>query len=77
VPVYYLDKPYLKPFGQWGEQVLPEVREAGQALGEIHKLKVSHILDVRSSVSGFQVPENMASVQLVFQAENQRVYRVQ
>jgi hypothetical protein len=77
VPVYYLDKPYLKPFGQWGEQVLPEARDATQALGETSKLNVSHVMDVRSSVSGFQVPENMAGVQLVFQAENQRVYRVQ
>jgi hypothetical protein len=77
VPVYYLDKPYLKPFGQWGERVLPEVRDATQALGEVHELKISHILDVRSSVSDFQVPENMAGAQLVFQAENQRVYRVQ
>jgi hypothetical protein len=77
VPVYYLDKPYLKPFGQWGERVLPEARDAAQALGEINKLNVSHILDVRSSVSDFQVPDKMAGVQLVFQAENQKVYRVQ
>jgi hypothetical protein len=77
VPVYYLDKSYLKPFGQWGEQALPEVRDAAQALGEINKLKVSHILDVRSRVSGFRVPENMAGLKLVFQDGNQRVYRVQ
>lgn len=77
VPVYYLDKSYLKPFGQWGEQVLPEVRDGAQALGAVRRLKVSHIMDVRSSVSGFQVPESMAGVKLVFQAENQRVYRVQ
>jgi 4-amino-4-deoxy-L-arabinose transferase-like glycosyltransferase len=77
VPVYYLDKSYLKPFGQWGEQVLPEVQDAMQALREVDTLKVSHIMDVRSNVSDFQVPENMAGLKLVFQTENQRVYRVQ
>ncbi len=76
VPVYYLDKPYLKLFGQWGEQVLPEATDASQALEEIGALKVSHILDVHSSVSDFQVPENTPGLKLVFQAENQRVYRV-
>jgi 4-amino-4-deoxy-L-arabinose transferase-like glycosyltransferase len=77
VPVFYLDKAYLKPFGQWGEQVLPEATNAGQVLREIGALKVSHILDVHSNVSDFQVPENAPRLKLVFQAENQRVYRVQ
>jgi len=77
VPVYYLDKPYLKLFGQWGEQVLPEATDAAQVLEEIGDLKVSHILDVHSSVSDFRVPENTPGLRLVFQAENQRVYRVQ
>jgi len=76
VPVFYLDKAYLKPFGQWGEQVLPEATNAAQVLREIGVLKVSHILDVHSNVSDFQVPENMPRLKLVFQAENQRVYRV-
>jgi len=63
-------------FGQWGEQALPEVTDAAQALEEIGALKVSHILDVHSSVSNFQVPENTPGLKLVFQTENQRVYRV-
>ena len=77
VPVYYLDKPYLKLFGQWGEQVLPEVQDAKQALHEVNTLNVSHIMDVRSSAGDFRVPLNMDGLRLVFQAENQRVYRVQ
>jgi hypothetical protein len=77
VPVYYLNKDYLKPFGQWGEQTLPGVRDAKQALGEINTLGISHVMDVRSSMSDFQVPEHMAGLKIVFQAENQRVYRVE
>src|SRR5260370_29270954 len=57
VPVYYLDKSYLKPFGQWREQVLPESRNAEQVLGEIGGLQISHILDVHSGISDYQVPE--------------------
>jgi hypothetical protein len=77
VPVYYFEKAYLKPFGQWGEQVLPEARDSAQVLGELDSLKVSHILDVHSGISDFQVPGNTPGLELVFQTENQRVYRVQ
>jgi hypothetical protein len=76
VPVYYLNKDYLKPFGQWGEQVLPEAQNSAQVLAELPSLHVTHILDVRSPVGDFQVPPNARDVELVFEAENQRVYRV-
>jgi len=34
------------------------------------------VLDVNSTVAPFQVQEPAAGLQLVFEAENQRVYRV-
>jgi hypothetical protein len=76
VPTYYLEKDYLKPFGQWGEQVLPEAGDAGAVLREVRTLKVSHVLDVKSVAGDFQVPEGGADLELVFEAKNQRVYRV-
>lgn len=76
VPPYYLDKPYLKIIGQWKEQVLPNVRNAGDALGRLDELRVSHVLDVRSEVSDFQVPPNTTGVTLVFERPNQRIYEV-
>jgi len=76
VPVYFLEKDYLKPFGQWGEQVLPEAKDGQAVLGELHTLNVDHILDVKSVVSDFQVPEASTEVELVFKERNQRVYRV-
>ncbi len=76
VPVYYLNKDYLKPFGQWGEQVLPEARNSADVLAELPSLHVTHILDVRSSVRDFQEPANAPDVELVFEGKNQRVYRV-
>jgi len=76
VPVYYLDRDYLKTFGQWGEQVLPEAENSAEVLAELPSLQVTHILDVRSPVGDFQVPANSPNIELVFEAENQRVYRV-
>ena len=76
VPVYYLEKDYLKPFGQWGEQVLPEAGNSAEVLAELASLRVTHILDVKSPVGDFQVPANAADVALEFEAPNQRVYRV-
>ncbi len=76
VPVYHLDKAYLKPFGQWGEQVLPGASNSAQVLTELPSLHVTHILDVRSPVGDFQVPVNSPDVELVFEEQNQRVYRV-
>ena len=76
VPPYYSEKHYLKPFGQWGEVVLPEARTPADVLAELSQLGVSHVLDVRSSVSGFRVPQNFPGVALVFEQPGERVYRV-
>lgn len=76
VPPYYLDKDYLKPFGQWREQVLPEAPDADHVLARVHELGISHVLDVRSEVSGFQVHPGSARLTLVFEGGIQKVYRV-
>jgi hypothetical protein len=77
VPPYYCDKPYLKITGQWKEQVLPEIRDTKDALERLHELHASHVLDVRSEVSDFQVPATTSGITLVFERLNQRVYRVE
>jgi hypothetical protein len=76
VPVYYLDRNYLKPFGQWGEQVLPDISQPAQVLAKLPSLHVTHILDVSSVVGDFQVPASSPDLQLVFEDLKQRVYRV-
>jgi hypothetical protein len=79
VPPYYLDKDYVKPLGQWGELTLPNGETGSQAveLAINHELSVSHIFDVRSEVSEFQVRPETVGLSLVFEAKNQRVYRVE
>lgn len=76
VPTYYLDKKYLKPIGRWGEQPLPGIDGPREVLPEISKWNISHVLDVRLKDGGFQLPEHPEHLVLVFEAEDQRVYRV-
>jgi hypothetical protein len=73
---YYSDKGYIKPLGQWGEQVYPDVATPAQILQKLAELHVSHVLDVQSTVSGFCVPANYPGLQLVFEGPGQRVYKV-
>lgn len=76
VMTYYFDKSYLKPFGQWGEQVLPDSPDVPHVLAQLHRLDISHLLDVRSQYLDFRVDEHTPDLTLVFERANQRVYRV-
>jgi hypothetical protein len=76
VPPYYIDKSYIKPFGQWGEQTVPGVTNVQEALDHLSDLRISHVLDVNSEISGFQVHPNTPGLILVFERPHQRVYSV-
>src|SRR5580658_2723486 len=76
VPAYYSNKAYIKPEGQWGERSVPGASTSLEALQEARQLGVTHVLDVVSSVSDFQVKSPPAGLTLVFQSAEQRVYRV-
>jgi len=76
VPPYYSRKPYVKPFGQWGELTLPQISNSLEPLRNVRELHVTHVLDVVSPVSGFQIDHPDSNLELVFQSEGQRIYRV-
>jgi hypothetical protein len=76
VMTYYSDKNVIKAFGQWWEQVFPDARTGQEVLPKIESLGVSHVLDVVSPDSGFQIPAGYPGLSLVFEAPNQRVYKV-
>lgn len=76
VPPYYLDKSYVKPFGQWGERTLPFATNSAEVLEHVHELGDTHVLDVNSSVQPFQVPQDFRGLTMVLDLGNQRVYRV-
>lgn len=77
VPPYYLDKPYVRPVGPWGERTLPGAPDVAQSLARIREWRVSHVMDVRSEVAPFAVADGTRGLRLVFAAPNQRVYRVE
>jgi hypothetical protein len=76
VPPYYSDKPYVKSIGQWGERLLPGVLNSDEALKHVRELGVSHVMDVQSEISSFEVAPNTEGLTLVFEAKGQRIYRV-
>jgi hypothetical protein len=73
---YELDREYVKPIGTWGEQTLPNVSNSAEALRQIRTWGVSHVIDVESSVSSFQVPTGYPGLKLVLAFPKQRVYAV-
>jgi Dolichyl-phosphate-mannose-protein mannosyltransferase len=77
LPPYYLDVPYVKPFGQWGELTLPGAPDLAQVLAQVHSLGVSHILDVHSAISDFRVPETLPGLKLVFAEPDERIYEIE
>lgn len=79
VPSFYSDKDYVKPEGNWGERTLPGALDSSQALAQAlaHQLNVSHVLDVHSEFSNFQISPHTPGLTLVFKSENQRIYRVE
>jgi hypothetical protein len=76
VPPFYLRKPYVKPVGTWGERTLPGISTSLEALTQTRQLGITHVLDVISPVSGFQIDEQRAGLSLVFQSADQRIYQV-
>lgn len=74
---YYLHKSYVKPIGQWGEQTVPGVTTGLAALRQERELQITHVLDVVSRVSGFQIENPPPDLKLVYESPDQRIYRVQ
>jgi len=76
IPAYYSDKDYVKPFGQWWEQLYVDAATPRDILPKIEGLHPSHVLDVISAESGFQIPAHSPQYRLVFERPGQRIYQV-
>jgi hypothetical protein len=76
VAAFYSDKAYLKPLGRWGEETLPNATSVEAVISRLHELHVSHVLDVLPEYGPLKLPVKTPGLTLVFQRENQKVYRV-
>ena len=75
VPPFYLNRPYVKIRGQYGERPVEGVNSFAEAAPRLADLAVSHVMDVRYFESDFEVPSNN-SMELVYSAEDVRIYRL-
>jgi len=76
VPVFYLQKDYLRPVGRFHEQSIPEGNDFALLAPKLSHYGITHILDVRLEGRDFRVPPNQPNLQLIFEREDQRIYRV-
>jgi hypothetical protein len=76
IAAYFIDKPYIKPFGRWGEQTLPGATDVPKVMSELPSLHVTHVFDVISEDGSFYLPEHPPGLTLVFERADQRIYRV-
>jgi len=75
ISAYFIDKPYIKPFGRWGEQTLGATN-VPQVLSQLPRLHATHVLDVIEDNGSFALPDNPPGFTLVFARTNQRIYRI-
>jgi hypothetical protein len=55
---------------------LPDATSLQAVIARLHELHVSHVLDVFPEYGPLKMSENPQGLTLVFQRENQKVYRV-
>ena len=75
VAAYFIYKPYIKPFGRWGEQTL-DATNVPQVLSLVPGLHATHIMDVIEEDGSFALPEHPSGLTLVFEHGDQRIYRI-
>jgi hypothetical protein len=75
VAAYFLDKPYVSPFGRWGEQTLGAAN-VQEVLAQLPRLHATHILDIVGEGNKFALPDHPFGLTLVFEHEGQRIYRI-
>jgi hypothetical protein len=75
-PTFYLRKDYLKPVGRFGEESLPNAGDTKALLQNAAALGISHVIDVRVDENDFKISGKPDTLTLVFEREDQRIYRV-
>lgn len=76
LPTFYLKKNYLKPVGRFNEQSIPEGNNFQLLAGKLSFYGITHVLDVRLDDNNFRVPQDQPNLELIFEREDQRIYRV-
>jgi hypothetical protein len=67
VPEYYLNKESVKPVGLYGEEPLPEGDNLERIMADLHRLQVSHVLDVEWQGTSYELPQRPPDAELPWQ----------
>jgi hypothetical protein len=73
---FFIDKPYIKPFGIWGEQTIPGATNAAEVMAQLPSLHATHVFDRRQEDGSFCLPEHPSGLTVVFERQDYRIYRV-
>jgi hypothetical protein len=76
VPVFYLDKDYLRPIGRFGEQSLSGPTDLPSLMSDLSRLHISHILDVQLEGQSFRLADHPQNLSLVYHSGDVRIYAV-
>jgi uncharacterized membrane protein YtjA (UPF0391 family) len=76
VAPFFVDKPYIKAFGPWGELPIPGATTVPEVMSQLPSLRVTHILDCKTEDRSFDLPEHPSGLTLVFARADQRIYQV-
>lgn len=74
VPGYYLQKPYVKTVGQYGNLPFPDIPSTAAALAELPRWGASHVID--TSNDGWSISPQDPRFEEVFAGDQARVYRI-
>jgi hypothetical protein len=75
VPGYYLNKPYVKTVGQYGNLPFPEIASPAAALTVLPRWQATHLIDTQDD--GWLIPPNDQRFKLVFTGDRSRVYEIE
>jgi hypothetical protein len=73
---FFIDKPYIKPFGIWGEQTIPGAGTFAEVMAQLPSLHVTHVFDRKQEDGAFCLPDHPSGLTIVFEREDHRIYRV-
>ena len=74
VPGVYLDKPYVKTAGHYGNHPFVDVDSPAEALRQLHRWHATHVLDVIQD--GWLIPVDDPRFQLVSKTTEARIYEI-
>ncbi len=74
VPGVYLDKPYVKTAGHYGNRPFPDIDSPVEALRQLHRWQATHVLDVVQD--GWLIPTEDDRFTLIFDGGDARIYSI-